>query len=292
MKNRPVRIFCLVGLLALANNGMLRAQTNTNVAVANATNAAAKVSVPVATNANVVLPPKPRPPTRIEAEGPADFDLTGRRMIYRDHVRVDDPEMKLSCEWLAADLPPDGGHVTNIVAETNVVIDFADEKGQPYHATGDKAAYFYHVQGGVTNETITLTGNPAQIEDALGTQTGDEIIFDRVNNRVSIPKNAKMVSRQNLNGAIPGTNSPPVTRPPTDVTNSPPATHRAGADTNFPPGKLGIHSRTPCRSSKLLILNGNNRAPIKRPAARHGKTGEGVSPPPRGGRRFGERGRG
>ncbi len=212
MKNRPVKKICLVGLLALANNGMLCAQTNTNVVMVNVTNAAVKVSMPAATNTtHVVQPPKPRPPTRIEADGPADFDLTGRRMIYRDHVQVDDPEMKLSCEWLAADLPQDGGRVTNIVAETNVVIDFTDEKGQPYHATGDKAVYFYQLQGGVTNETITLTGNPAQIEDALGTQTGDEIIFDRANNRVSIPRNAKMVSRQNLNGVMSGTNSPPAT---------------------------------------------------------------------------------
>jgi lipopolysaccharide export system protein LptA len=191
---------------------MLCAQTNTNVVVVNdATNAAAKASVPAATNAAVALPPKPRPPTRIEADGPADFDLTGRRMIYRDHVRVDDPDMKLRCEWLAADLPQDGGHVTNIVAETNVVIDFADEKGQPYHATGDKLVYFYQVQGGVTNETLTLTASPAQIEDALGTQTGDEIVWDRARNRLSIPRNPKLVSHQNLNGALPGTNSPPAT---------------------------------------------------------------------------------
>ena len=233
MKNRHVKCFCLVGLLALANNGRLCAQMNTNVVVANATNAAAKVSAPAATNANVVLPPKPRPPTRIEADGPADFDLTGRRMIYRNHVRVDDPEMKLSCEWLTADLPQDGGHVTNIVAETNVVIDFTDDKGQPYHATGDKVVYFYQVQGGVTNETITLTANPAQIEDALGTQTGDEIIWDRVNNRLSIPRNAKLVSHQNLNGSVSATNSLP-------ATNLPPATHGSGADTNFPPGKLDL----------------------------------------------------
>ena len=214
MKPQPVKKIYLVVLLALANNGRLCAQTNTKVVVVKATNAAVKISMPAATNTtHVVQPPKPRPPTRIEADR-ADFDLATREVSYLGSVRVDDPDMKLHCEWLAANLPQAGGRVDHIVAETNVVIDFVDEKGQPYHATGDKAVYFYQVQGGVTNETITLTANPAQIEDALGTQTGDEIIFDRVNNRVSIPKNAKMVSRQNLNGAMSGTNSPPASNPP------------------------------------------------------------------------------
>jgi len=215
MKNRPANIFCLVGLLALASGGPLRAQTNANLVLIYPTNSAVKAPSPVATNtAPVVQPPQPRPPTLIEADGPADFDLTGRRMIYRDHVRVDAPEMKLRCEWLAADLPQEGGRVTNIVAETNVVIDFTDEKGKAYHATGDRAVYSYRVQGGVTNETITLTANPAQIEDALGTQSGDEITYDRVSNHVSIPRNARMVSRQNLGGMLSGTNSPTTTNQP------------------------------------------------------------------------------
>ena len=49
MKNRPVKIFCLIGLLALANSGRLCAQTNTN-AVGQRTNAAVKVALPAATN--------------------------------------------------------------------------------------------------------------------------------------------------------------------------------------------------------------------------------------------------
>jgi len=224
MKKRPVKILCLAGLLALANDGARCAQTNANLILIYATNAAVKAAPPAATNTTrvatpVVQPPKPRPDTLIEADGPADFDLTGRRMIYRDHVRVDAPEMKLRCEWLAADLPQDGGRVTNIVAETNVVIDFTDEKGKPYHATGDKAVYSYQVQGGVTNETITLTAKPARIEDAQVTSSGDEITYDRVNNRVSIPRNAKMISRQKLNGATAGTN----VNEAIATTNSPPA---------------------------------------------------------------------
>ena len=36
------------------------------------------------------------------------------------------------------------------------------------HATGDKAVYDYSVQNGVTNETVTLTGNPQQVEYRAG----------------------------------------------------------------------------------------------------------------------------
>lgn len=220
--------------LALGCGLGVQAQTNTNAA-ASGTNAAGQILAPMTTNAPAE-PKPPRGPTVIEADGPADFDLTAREVIYHDHVRVDDPEMKLTCERLTANLPEAGERMTNIVAETNVVIDFSDEKGRPVHATGDKAIYCFRVQDGVTNETVTLSGNP-QVENALGTQTGDEIVWDRANNRITIPRNARMVFHQNLNSAMSGTNPPPATSPPAKVTNSPPATHRAAADTNSAPGK-------------------------------------------------------
>ena len=97
-------------------------------------------------------------------------------------MRVDDPQMKLTCEQLTADMPQAGGRPNHIVAETNVVIDFTDDKGQTNHATSDKAVYDLQVQDGVTNETVTLTGNPRRVENAQGTQAGDVIIWNRVNN--------------------------------------------------------------------------------------------------------------
>ena len=96
MKHRPAKIFCLFVFLAMANSARLCAQTGTNAIAAEATNAAVKVSLPAATNTTLVAPPpKPRPATLIEADGPADFDLSRHRVIYHDHVRVDDPAMKL-----------------------------------------------------------------------------------------------------------------------------------------------------------------------------------------------------
>jgi lipopolysaccharide export system protein LptA len=210
MKNLPVKFFCVALLLVLANGGQLGAQTNTNAVVTSATNPPVVVSLQAATNVKVVLPSKPRPATLIESDGPADFDLTGRRVIYHDHVRVDSPEMKLSCEWLAADLPQDGGRVTNIVAETNVVIDATDDKGQKMHAAGDKAVYVFALQNGATNETVTLTGS-ARVENAQGWLTGDLIIWDRAHNHLSVPANPKMIVRENFGGTTAGTNSPPAT---------------------------------------------------------------------------------
>ena len=97
-----------------------------------------------------------------------------------------------------------------------MVIDFTDTKGQTNHATGDKAVYIYSVQNGVTNETVTLTGNP-QMVNAQGTQTGDVIIWDRASNKIHFD-NPHMVFRQNLNSVSAETNPPPAT------TNIPPGT--------------------------------------------------------------------
>ena len=152
------------------------------------TDATAPAPGNAATN-SPAAPPPPRAPTRIDSDNSADFDLNGHQAIFRGHVRVDDPEMKLTCALLVADVPQAGGHPNHIVAETNVVIDFTDAKGQTNHATGDKAVYIYNVQNGVTNETVTLTGNP-QMENAQGTQTGDVIIWDRANNKYPFRQSA------------------------------------------------------------------------------------------------------
>ncbi|HLZ53214.1 MAG TPA: LptA/OstA family protein [Verrucomicrobiae bacterium] len=214
-----------IALLALVGAGPMRAQMNTN------TNAVDEILALVTTNAPAPPKPPPHPETLIEAEGPADFDLAGRRVLYHEHVRVDSPNMKMRCEWLAADLPQTGGRVTNIVAETNVVIDATDDKGQTMHATGEKAVYVFSVDNGVTNETVTLTGN-ARLETTQGWLTGDSIVWDRAHERLSVPSNPKMIFHQAINGVAIGTNAPLV------ETNLPPvATRLPATDTNLPPGK-------------------------------------------------------
>jgi lipopolysaccharide transport protein LptA len=208
-----VKKFGYIALIALAGAGSLHAQASTN------TNAVDEILALVTTNAPAPKPQPPRAPTRIESDS-VDFDLTAREATYRGHVYVDDPEMKLRCEWLVADLPQTGSRVNHIIARTNVVIDATDDKGQQMHATADKAVYVYNVRDGVTNETVTLTGNP-ELNNAQGKSTGDVIVWDRANNHLNIT-NPRIVFRQNINGAMSGTN------PPVAATNS------AAAATNQP----------------------------------------------------------
>lgn len=220
--------YCTVCLLLLAGN--LPAQTN----VAAATNAAAK--------------PRPeRPPILINSEH-ADFDLTARQAVYWDNVRVDDSRMQLTCERLTADMPPSqpGSVIKHIVAETNVVIDFVDEKGETNHATGDKAVYDFNVQNGATNETVTLTGH-ARLKNSQGTLTGEPIIWDRIRNHLTAV-NQKMVVNPSAASVLTGTNAP---APKTNSSSK--MSDRPLSKTNLPPGTIqsldrikgGNEDRTP-----------------------------------------------
>jgi len=53
-----------------------------------------------------------------------------------------------------------------------------------------------------------LTGNP-ELENSQGKSTGDVIVWNRARNHLDIT-NPKIVFRQNINGAMAGTNSPVV----------------------------------------------------------------------------------
>lgn len=270
---------CYIAGIALATGGTLWAQTNatTNATVSTTADATAASTVNAATNTttnttaavnantNAVSqilalvttnPPPAKPqlrgPTRIESDS-VDFDLAKREAVYRGHVRVDDPEMKLTGEWLVADLPQTGNRINHIVAETNVVIDAADDKGQRMHATAAKAVYVYDVTDGVTNETVTLTGN-AKIETARGWLTGEPIIWNRATGILTASK--VQSGYEDLNGTTVDTNS--TTRTNSVLTgndslmaetNPPPpvATNLPAVDTNFPPGKPDL---IPSKTSK------------------------------------------
>ena len=182
----------LIAWLGLFVVGTLLAQTNVNTA-----------------------PKPPRAPTLIDSDR-ADFDLTARQAVYYGNVRVNDPQMKLTCEQLTANLPQTGGHIDHLVALTNVVMDSVDDKGQTNHATSDKAVYDYKVVGTVTNETVTLTGN-AKVENAQGWLTGEPIIWDRANNSMHA-LNQRMEFRQSITSTLVNTNTPVV------KTNLPPGT--------------------------------------------------------------------
>jgi lipopolysaccharide export system protein LptA len=185
-------------LLTATGGSLLRAQTNTET----------KISV-TATNKAKAAPAAPRAPTQIYSDSFVYDPKNARTATYIGHVRVDDPQMKLTCARLIVDLPQPGGRINRIVAETNVVIDSVDDKGQTNLATSDKAVYDYSVQNGVTNETVTLTGNPQpQMENAQGTQAADAIVWDRASGGIRFYGNYHMVSHQNFGDMTGSTNSP------------------------------------------------------------------------------------
>ena len=148
---------------------------------------------------------KPHPPTEINSDA-ADFDLNIHQAVYRGHVLVVDPQVKLSCEWMVVDLPQTNGHLNHVLADTNVVMDFTDSKGQTNHITSDRAVYDYKVEGSLTNETVTFTGHtncPPRVEYPDYTITSEPLVWDRATGHFRFT-DYKMILRQNLNG---GTNS-------------------------------------------------------------------------------------
>jgi lipopolysaccharide transport protein LptA len=176
--NGVVKFYTLITLLALGSIPVLHAQTNTGVSA-------------TTTNQTVITSDQ------------GTFDA--RQAIYSGHVRVEDPQMNLSCEMLVADLPQ-SGQINHIVAETDVVIDFTDPKGQKMHATSDMAVYDFKIENDRTNDTVTFTGN-AKIETEQGWLTGEPIVLDRATGHLTAT-NQKMILRQNLSGTLMPTNSP------------------------------------------------------------------------------------
>lgn len=174
-------LFCLACGVAAAS-----AQTNA------ATNGVDSILALVTTNrpaaSTATNQPDPanqqREPVTISSTGPLIMDMINHWLTYSDHVHVTDGQMKMTCEWLKANFPANGEQIdqpTNIVAETNVVVDFVDTKGQKGRALGDKAVYRFEVLKGVTNETVTLTGNPPKILQGVNytnSLTGSKFVYD------------------------------------------------------------------------------------------------------------------
>jgi lipopolysaccharide export system protein LptA len=152
-----------------------------------------------------------------------------RQLVYYDNVVATNWEGQLTCGRLTILLPPEGSassHPTNVVAETNVVIDFV-KNGETNHIESDKAIYAYGVANGVTNETITFTGH-AMGTNAQVAVTGEPLVWDNVAGRFT-GSNYKSIYYPKPKPAV-GTNELNATKMPL-----PP-----GADTNFPPGSLDV----------------------------------------------------
>src|SRR5262249_40420877 len=146
--------------IVLVSPLILRAQTNSTLitVVTNEALPPAKTKAPTEVH-----------PTEIQSRS-CQFFMKSNVFVYRDDVHIDNPQMKLVCQLLKVEAAKmtNGNRFNRATAETNVVIDWVDDKG-PNHATADKGVYTYVVtnlaigQGEQllrTNATVVLTGNP------------------------------------------------------------------------------------------------------------------------------------
>lgn len=147
----------------------------------------------------VKAPTKPKTPTEINSDA-ADFDMNIHQAIYRGHVVVVDPQVRMMCAWMLVDLPTGGDHLNHVLAVTNVVVDFVDQKGQTNHVTAAQAVYDYKVVGAVTNETVTFSGNPI-VEMPTMTIYSEPLVWDRAANKYHFTE-PRMISKDT------GTNGP------------------------------------------------------------------------------------
>jgi hypothetical protein len=133
----------------------------------------------------------------------SEFFMKSNVFVWSEAVHVDNPKMQLKCELLTVEAPKMDsrmGKYNRATAETNVVIDWVDEKGQPNHATADKAVYTYVMtnlaappaEKWQTNALVVLTGNPV-VTNAQGVLIEDPLIWDRIRD-VIYSTNAKSVT--------------------------------------------------------------------------------------------------
>jgi lipopolysaccharide export system protein LptA len=163
--------------------------------------------------------------TTIRSDNGAEFHYKTKTYIYRGNVRVDSPQMKLTCELLTIEAPEfEDGKFNRATAETNVVIDWVDNNGTN-HATGEKAVYTFVATNLVklpekqysTNSGVVLTGNPYAMVGGAELRS-DPIIWDRVKDAIYAPKLQETVLTTKTNlfdmGATSRTNSASKTNSP------------------------------------------------------------------------------
>lgn len=131
-------------------------------------------------------------PTIIDSRQ-ARFFMRSNVFVYERDVHVDNPQMQLTCDLLTIEAPKlTVGRYNRATAETNVAIDWVDDKGTN-HARADKAVYTYVITNvldalGVlrfeTNAFVVLSGHSV-VTNSQGVFHWDPFIWDRINDTIS-----------------------------------------------------------------------------------------------------------
>jgi lipopolysaccharide transport protein LptA len=157
---------------------------------------------------------EPRAPTEISSDS-GQFNLKSNIFVYTGNVHVNDPKLKLLCEIMTVEAPKlVEGKFNRMTAVSNVVIDFLDEKGQPNHATADRAVYTESITNSFTNKVVVLTGSPV-VTNLQGALRGDLIEWNLLTDEMKVLNEKTTIHQSGTNGAnffetltTPGTNSP------------------------------------------------------------------------------------
>jgi lipopolysaccharide transport protein LptA len=157
---------------------------------------------------------EPRAPTEITSDS-GQFNLKSNIFVYTGNVRVNDPKLKLLCETMTIEAPKlPQGKFNRMTAVSNVVIDFLDDKGQPNHATADRAVYTESIINSLTNKMVVLTGSPV-VTNLQGALRGDLIEWNLLTDEMKVLNEKTTIHQTGTNGANffesltpQGTNSP------------------------------------------------------------------------------------
>ncbi len=127
----------------------------------------------------------------------AEYRLSPESAFFRDHVRLDHPQMNWACQRLLVQIPPSGGRMDKLVAEDGVTFDLVDGHGQKLSGRGEKAVYNYTVTPSATNDLLELTGNPV-LQTTNGTFQNPIFLLNLGTGKLVAPGTFK------LRGEMPG----------------------------------------------------------------------------------------
>jgi lipopolysaccharide export system protein LptA len=117
-----------------------------------------------------------------------EYTLSTNSASFRGGVLACHPQMEWMCETLVVKSSgAQSGKPDSMLAERNVRFDFENNDGQKVHGTGDKAVYTFGISDTVTNDLLTLTGNPATLVTTNGTAFNNRIIYNRATGQLSMP---------------------------------------------------------------------------------------------------------
>ena len=149
----------------------------------------------------------------------SEVNLRSNVVVYLGDVRVTEDTMSLTSDFLVASMPQKGGRIERILAETNVVLNMTDERGQKVHGRGERLLYSYRATETETNEVVELSGNPV-IETDQGKTSADVITFDRMTGRVrfqnphmQIEQEGSLTNLLSPTSLLPGRTNPPSRKP-------------------------------------------------------------------------------